>query len=305
MTKTVAYIRSSLKDLYPPGEAQALVRLIMERVCGISTYQLLLGKGKDLSDTEKSKIKEIVEGLRLYKPIQYLIGTAEFYGMVFKVTPDVLIPRPETAELVERVVKDYHGQSPRILDVGTGSGCIAIALAKHIPGARVTGMDISPEALAIAAENAHGNDVSVHFIEFDILSGSKISSSRMAREFHKHETKCSLGRNKVFISMKQKFDCIVSNPPYIMNKEKAAMEANVLEHEPHLALFVPDDDPLLFYRAIARFGQSALAKGGRLYFEINALCGNETVALLEQENYKEVELIQDLYGKDRIVKAKI
>lgn len=305
MTETVAYIRSSLKDLYPPGEAQALVRLIMERVCGISTYQLLLGKGKDLSDTEKSKVKEIVEGLRLYKPIQYLIGTAEFYGMELKVTPDVLIPRPETAELVERVVKDYHGQSPRILDIGTGSGCIAISLAKHLPGARVTGMDISPEALSIAAENAHGNDVSVHFIEFDILSESKISSSRMAREFHKHETKCSLGRNKVFISMKQKFDCIVSNPPYIMNKEKAAMEANVLEHEPHLALFVPDDDPLLFYRAIARFGQSALAKGGRLYFEINALCGNETVALLEQENYKEVELIQDLYGKDRIVKAKI
>lgn len=305
MTETVAYIRSSLKDLYPPGEAQALVRLIMERVCGISTYQLLLGKGKDLSDTEKSKIKEIVEGLRLYKPIQYLIGTAEFYGMVFKVTPDVLIPRPETAELVERVVKDYHGQSPRILDIGTGSGCIAIALAKHIPGARVTGMDISPEALSIATENAHGNDVSVHFLEFDILSGGKISSSRMAREFHKHETKCSLGRNKVFISMKQKFDCIVSNPPYIMNKEKAAMEANVLEHEPHLALFVPDDDPLLFYRAIARFGQSTLAKGGRLYFEINALCGNQTVALLEQENYKEIELIQDLYGKDRIVKAKI
>lgn len=305
MTETVAYIRSSLKDLYPPGEAQALVRLIMERVCGISTYQLLLGKGKDLSDTEKSKVKEIVEGLRLYKPIQYLIGTAEFYGMELKVTPDVLIPRPETAELVERVIKDYHGQSPHILDIGTGSGCIAISLAKHLPGARVTGMDISPEALSIAAENAHGNDVSVHFIEFDILSESKISFSRMAREFHKHETKCSLGRNKVFISMKQKFDCIVSNPPYIMNKEKAAMEANVLEHEPHLALFVPDDDPLLFYRAIARFGQSALAKGGRLYFEINALCGNETVALLEQENYKEVELIQDLYGKDRIVKAKI
>lgn len=305
MTETVAYIRSSLKDLYPPGEAQALVRLIMERVCGISTYQLLLGKGKDLSDTEKSKIKEIVEGLRLYKPIQYLLGSAEFYGMVFKVTPDVLIPRPETAELVERVVKDYRGQSPRILDIGTGSGCIAISLAKHLPGARVTGMDISPEALAIAAENARGNDVSVDLIAFDILSKSRVSSTYMEQEFHKDETKCSLGRNKVFISMKQNIDCIVSNPPYIMNKEKAAMEANVLENEPHLALFVPDDDPLLFYRAIARFGQSALAKGGRLYFEINALCGKETVALLEQENYKEIELIQDLYGKDRIVKAKI
>ena len=129
MTETVAYIRNSLKDIYPPGEAQALVRLIMERVCGLSTHQLLLGKGKELSDTEKFKIKEIVEGLRLYKPIQYLLGIADFYGMEFKVTPDVLIPRPETAELVERIITDYRGQAPRILDIGTGSGCIAISLA--------------------------------------------------------------------------------------------------------------------------------------------------------------------------------
>ena len=124
MTETIAYIRNSLKDIYPPGEAQALVRLIMERVCGLSTHQLLLGKGKELSDTEKFKIKEIVEGLRLYKPIQYLLGIADFYGMEFKVTPDVLIPRPETAELVERIITDYQGQAPRILDIGTGSGCI-------------------------------------------------------------------------------------------------------------------------------------------------------------------------------------
>ena len=123
MTETIAYIRNSLKDIYPPGEAQALVRLIMERVCGLSTHQLLLGKGKELSDTEKFKIKEIVEGLRLYKPIQYLLGIADFYGIEFKVTPDVLIPRPETAELVERIITDYRGQAPRILDIGTGSGC--------------------------------------------------------------------------------------------------------------------------------------------------------------------------------------
>ena len=122
MTETIAYIRNSLKDIYPPGEAQALVRLIMERVCGLSTHQLLLGKGKELSDTEKFKIKEIVEGLRLYKPIQYLLGIADFYGIEFKVTPDVLIPRPETAELVERIITDYRGQAPRILDIGTGSG---------------------------------------------------------------------------------------------------------------------------------------------------------------------------------------
>ena len=281
MTETISYIRNSLKDIYPPGEAQALVRLIMERVCGLSTHQLLLGKGKELSDTEKFKIKEIVEGLRLYKPIQYLLGIADFYGMEFKVTPDVLIPRPETAELVERIITDYQSQAPRILDIGTGSGCIAISLAKHLPEAEVVAVDISPEALAVAEENARMNQVSVSFLELDILSGGNLSSP--------------IGN----------FNGIVSNPPYIMNKEKATMEANVLENEPHMALFVPDNDPLLFYRAIARFGQRHLAEGGHLYFEINALCGKETVAMLRQENYTEVELIQDLYGKDRIVKAKI
>jgi len=287
MTETIAYIRNSLKDIYPPGEAQALVRLIMERVCGLSTHQLLLGKGKELSDTEKFKIKEIVEGLRLHKPIQYLLGIADFYGMEFKVTPDVLIPRPETAELVERIITDYQGQAPRILDIGTGSGCIAISLAKHLPKAEIAAVDISPEALAVAEENARLNQVSVSFLELDILSEGYS---------HTEETTASPIGN---------LNCIVSNPPYIMDKEKATMEANVLENEPHLALFVPDDDPLLFYRVIARFGQRHLVEGGHLYFEINALCGKETVAMLRQENYTEVELIQDLYGKNRIVKAKI
>ena len=316
MTETIAYIRNSLKDIYPPGEAQALVRLIMERVCGLSTHQLLLGKGKELSDTEKFKIKEIVEGLRLYKPIQYLLGIADFYGIEFKVTPDVLIPRPETAELVERIITDYRGQAPRILDIGTGSGCIAISLAKHLPKAEVAAVDISPEALAVAEENARLNQVSVSFLELDILSEGYPSFMQGKLKFHVEETKVSRKENKSFTYMKPKshteetavspignFNC--SNPPYIMNKEKATMEANVLENEPHLALFVPDDDPLLFYRAIARFGQRHLVEGGHLYFEINALCGKETVAMLRQENYTEVELIQDLYGKDRIVKAKI
>ena len=318
MTETVAYIRNSLKDIYPPGETQALVRLIMERVCGLSTYQLLLGKDKELSDTEKFKIKEIVEGLRLYKPIQYLLGIADFYGMEFKVTPDVLIPRPETAELVERIITDYRSQAPRILDIGTGSGCIAISLAKHLPRAEVAAVDISPEALTVAEENARLNQVSVSFLELDILSEGNPSFMQGKLKFHVEETKVSHKENKSFTYMKPKshteettasfignFNCIVSNPPYIMDKEKATMEANVLENEPHMALFVPDDDPLLFYRAIARFGQRHLMEGGHLYFEINALCGKETVAMLRQENYTEVELIQDLYGKERIVKAKI
>ena len=303
MTETIAYIRNSLKDIYPPGEAQALVRLIMERVCGLSTHQLLLGKGKELSDTEKFKIKEIVEGLRLYKPIQYLLGIADFYGMEFKVTPDVLIPRPETAELVERIITDYQGQAPRILDIGTGSGCIAISLAKHLPKAEVAAVDISPEALAMAEENARMNQVSVSFHELDILSEGYSSFMQEKQNFHVRETKSHTEETEA--SLIGNLNCIVSNPPYIMYREKATMEANVLENEPHLALFVPDDDPLLFYRAIARFGQRHLVEGGHLYFEINALCGKETVAMLRQENYTEVELIQDLYGKDRIVKAKI
>lgn len=283
MTETIAYIRDSLKDLYPPGETQAFLRLIMEQVCGLQPYQLLLGKGKDLSDTEKSKIKEIVEGLRQHKPIQYLIGTADFYGMEFKVTPSVLIPRPETAELVERIIRDYDGQSPRILDIGTGSGCIAIALAKHIPESRVTAIDISPEALRVADENARSNRVHVSLIRQDILH---------------------MKTNESFLE-DTRWDCIVSNPPYIMDREKADMEANVLENEPHLALFVPDNDPLLFYKAIARLGQERLAPNGRLYFEINARKGLETVAMLRQENYKDIELIADMYGRDRMITASV
>ena len=228
MTETVAYIRNSIKDIYPPGEAQALVRLIMERVCGLSTHQLLLGKGKELSDTEKFKIKEIVEGLRLYKPIQYLLGIADFYGMEFKVTPDVLIPRPETAELVERIITDYQGQAPRILDIGTGSGCIAISLAKHLPEAEVAAVDISPEALAVAEENARMNQVSVSFHELDILSEGYSSFMQEKQNFHVRETRFSCTRNKIFTYVKLKshteeteasligsLNCIVSNPPYI------------------------------------------------------------------------------------------
>ena len=204
MTETVAYIRNSIKDIYPPGEAQALVRLIMERVCGLSTHQLLLGKGKELSDTEKFKIKEIVEGLRLYKPIQYLLGIADFYGMEFKVTPDVLIPRPETAELVERIITDYQGQAPRILDIGTGSGCIAISLAKHLPEAEVAAVDISPEALAVAEENARMNQASVSFHELDILSEGYSSFMQEKQNFHVRETRFSCTRNKIFTYVKLK-----------------------------------------------------------------------------------------------------
>lgn len=289
MTETATYIRDSIKDLYPPGETRAIVRLIMEQICGITTSQFLLGKGKEISDTKKSKIKQIVEGLRQYKPIQYLIGIADFYGMELKVNPSVLIPRPETAELVDRIIHDLQGQSPHILDIGTGSGCIAIALAKHLHGAKVTAIDISPKALSIAQENAHIHNVHIHFQELDILS---------------EEEQQSPTRESIIPTMTDHFfDCIVSNPPYIMEKEKKTMEANVLNYEPHQAMFVPDENPLLFYKAIASYGRRHLKGGGLLYLEINPLLKRETSDLFTDNPYKKIECLQDLYGKDRFIKA--
>lgn len=277
MTETVSYIKNSLRDIYTKGEAQALLRIIMESVCGISTHELLLGKGKEISDKERSKIKDIVDGLKCHKPIQYLLGTADFHGLELIVTPDVLIPRPETAELVDHIINDFKDKSPSILDIGTGSGCIAIALATSIPKAKVTAIDISKAALRVASTNAKSIGADVRFTHGDILS--------------QHQSE-------------DIYDCIVSNPPYIMEREKVEMEQNVLEYEPHIALFVPDDDPLLFYRAIAKFGKSGLRNGGSLYFEINSLCGKEMTDMLDKEGYRDIELINDLYDNERIIKAK-
>lgn len=283
MTDTIAYIRHSLENLYPKNEIQSFTRLIMEEVCGIPPHHLLFGKGKELSDTEKLEIKEIIEQLKKYKPLQYILGKADFYGRTFRVNPSVLIPRPETEELIEHICHDLEEETDKavtILDIGTGSGCIAITLAKELPGADVVAIDISPDALVTARENARALRAPVTFIPCDILD---------------------TGRAEAEIPFM--FDVIVSNPPYVMEREKEAMEANVLEYEPPLALFVSDSDPLLFYRAIARFGRKKLKKGGRLYFEINALCGSDTVRLLEQEGYHSIQLIRDLSDKDRMVKA--
>lgn len=283
MTDTIAYIRHSLENLYPKNEIQSFTRLIMEEVCGIPPHHLLFGKGKDLSDTEKLEIKEIIEQLQKYKPLQYILGKADFYGRTFRVNPSVLIPRPETEELIEHICNDRQQEAEKpvtILDIGTGSGCIAITLAKELPRADVVAIDISPDALETARENARALHAPVTFIPCDILD---------------------TGRAEAAIPFL--FDVIVSNPPYVMEREKETMEANVLEYEPPLALFVSDSDPLLFYRAIARFGRKKLKKGGRLYLEINALCGPDTVRLLEQEGYHSIQLIRDLSDKDRMVKA--
>lgn len=282
MIETVDYIKNSLKDMYPPGEIGSFTRLILEQVCGLKPHNLLFCKDKQLSETEKSTIRQIVERLKVQEPIQYVLGTADFYGQSFFVNPSVLIPRPETEELVERVILDYEDKEVKILDVGTGSGCIGITLKRHLKNSEIIAVDISAPALETARKNARHLGASVIFIRTDILSLEKSDL------------------NIPFI-----FDVIVSNPPYVKNSEKACMEKNVLDHEPHQALFVPDDDPLIFYRQIARLGKKKLKKEGRLYFEINAQCGPAMQDMLEHEGYKEIELFQDIFGKDRIIKAHV
>ncbi|MDR1201462.1 MAG: peptide chain release factor N(5)-glutamine methyltransferase [Tannerellaceae bacterium] len=280
MTETIAYINHTLKDLYPSGEIKSFTRLIMDYVCGLQPHQLLMCKSKELSDTKRKEIERIVERLQQWEPIQYILGETTFYGLRFRVNPSVLVPRPETEELVSHILKEYTGKSLRVLDIGTGSGCIAVALSRHLPDAEVVAVDISGEALQMAEANNRANHTAVSFIQTDILS------TEQAKE-----------------EIQGTFDIIVSNPPYVMEREKDRMEKNVLLYEPEQALYVPDNDPLLFYRRIARFGQDKLNKGGALYFEINAQCGNETVCLLQQEGYKKVELRKDIFGKDRIIKA--
>ncbi|NDV54968.1 peptide chain release factor N(5)-glutamine methyltransferase [Parabacteroides sp. 52] len=281
MTQALAYIQSSLEGLYPAGEIRSFTRLIMEEVCHIPPYKLLSDKDRELSDNENKRITEIIDRLRQAEPIQYIIGKAYFYDAYFLVNPATLIPRPETEELVEHILCDDNGEKKTVLDIGTGSGCIAISLAKGMPNAEIIGIDISDKALETARENARLLKAeNASFFLTDILSAQDRAQLQPAL-----------------------FDLIVSNPPYVMEKEKKAMEKNVLLHEPHLALFVKDDDPLIYYRHIAQMGKERLQPGGYIYFEINAQCGKEMVELMEQEGYESIERIKDLSGKDRILKA--
>ena len=293
MTETVAYIRNSLKDIYPPGEAQALVRLIMEHVCGLSTHQLLLGKGKELSDTEKFKIKEIVEGLRLYKPIQYLLGIADFYGMEFKVTPDVLIPRPETEELVEMVLKKIPDHPVRILDMGTGSGVIGVTLALELKerAGEVVLADISPQALDLALENAMRLGARVSTIQTNLFANIPqektdpyAEDADSAPEGEKEEN----GRNKLF-------DVIVANLPYIAEGEKLAPE---VMKDPHTALFGGPKGWEIIERFLAR-ARDYLNEDGFVALEIGYDQASVVTQIMDGYGYNYIEVLKDMSGVSR------
>ncbi len=267
-----------LLSLYDGGEAESFFYIILENKHNLKRIDLALNIQLEFSDAEIYVWNRIKEKLKLEIPIQYIIGTTSFFGLEFKVNENVLIPRPETEELVALIIsknqKIKKSNYLKILDIGTGSGCIAISLAKNIPNSEVFAIDVSEKALQTAQKNAISNKVEVTFIEKDILKTE---------------------------DLEQNFDIIVSNPPYVRNLEKHEIKKNVLDNEPHLALFVDDNDALLFYRKIAELAQINLSENGTLYFEINQFLGQETVDLLQKMNFKNIELKKDIYGNDRMI----
>ena len=271
-------ITQSLSTLYSKEEIESITKLIFEKVLGLTRLQVYLNQHETISATNLAQIKEIVSRLTHFEPIQYILGETEFYGLKFIVNRSVLIPRPETEELVEWIVLDYQNLSPKILDIGTGSGCIPISLLKTLPDSSAEGWDISNEALEVAKKNATLNQVDIDFFYADVL-------------------------NSVFPDHQKQYDIIVSNPPYVTQSEQSQMFKNVTDYEPGLALFVPDSDPLIFYRKIADIAISLLKSDGKLYFEINEMFGNKVVELLESKGFINIVLKKDINGKDRMVKA--
>ncbi len=272
----IAKLKSELTPLFSNREIQTLTSLILEHVAGFSYTEIFAKDDFCFSNEQLTAIDQIIARLKAKEPIQYILGETDFLKLRFWVDERALIPRPETEELVSWVIESNKKEQPYILDIGTGCGCIAITLGQKIKGSRVSAFDIALEALHLAHKNAEANNVFINFYHINILKQA---------------------------TWDETFDIIVSNPPYVRHSEKAAMDATVLDYEPAIALFVSDDDPLLFYRHIGLFAQKHLNENGQLFFEINQAFGKETVKLLKSQGFKTVELRKDLSGHDRFVKA--
>ena len=271
--------QEALIPLYDEKEIESFFFLVLEEFHNTKRIDLALNPEMEMTTADFNKWENVVADLKKHKPIQYILGVTEFYGLKFLVNENTLIPRPETEELVELIINEEGRRKKeegriRILDIGTGSGCIAISLAKNISNAEVFAIDVSEKALITSKLNAEINKVNVTFIPKNILE---------------------------VVDLEQQFDIIVSNPPYVRMLEKTEIHPNVLEYEPHLALFVDDNDALLFYRKIAQLAKKNLVDNGKLYFEINQYLGKETVALLEDLGFKNIELMKDIYSNDRMI----
>ena len=267
-----------LDEIYGKEEVDSFFYLLIGHYLGLERFVLALNRDLVVSKEMEQPLFEALAQLRLHRPIQYIIGKAHFMDLDFSVDERVLIPRPETEELVRWVIEEFRDgvSEPSILDVGTGSGCIAISLAKNLSRAKVFGLDISEKALEVARQNSVFHQADIEFLKADILN---------------------------LQSLDTRFDVIVSNPPYVREQEKRHMQKNVLEHEPGLALFVSDDNPLMYYGAIVRFARKNLNNNGTLYLEINQYLGKETEALLTYHNFSEIELRKDMFGNERMLKA--
>ncbi|QIE60704.1 peptide chain release factor N(5)-glutamine methyltransferase [Rasiella rasia] len=268
---------ATLSENYPLEEVATFFNWLAEAYLGYSRFDISSNGPLEVTSNIETKFLDAMKRLQNYEPIQYIIGDTEFFGLPFKVTPATLIPRPETEELVQWILSDFENVAPSILDIGTGSGCIAISLAKNLENAAVSAVDISEEALHIAKQNALDNEVSVNFYQADILALNTLPHT---------------------------YDCIVSNPPYVRALEKEFMQPNVLKHEPESALFVSNDNPLVFYTKIARLAEAHLSVNGTLYFEINEYLGKEMQDMLKAEGFAEIELRKDIFGKDRMLRCK-
>ncbi len=278
MQNTIQYIKTELSVLYPASEVESMAWQIIQWITGWDFTQQLMNRNETFTREQSEKVKSVVQRLKNHEPLQYILEEAFFFGLKLRVTPAVLIPRPETEELADLVSKVELPAGSRILDIGTGSGCLALALKSRFPEANVSACDISPEALEVAKENSISNKLDVEFFQADILNWN-------TREW-------------------PFFDVIVSNPPYVTVSEKKQMQRNVLEFEPETALFVDDENPLVFYRLITAFASKYLKKGGFLYFEINENFGPETVSMLRDCGFTELQLKTDLQGKNRMVAAR-
>jgi len=278
VVSVVHYMRQELSVHFPFSEIEALINYSFSQIMGYGRIEMMMHAEREISDENMLAFADVIDGLKMQVPIQYIFGKCRFYGLELLLTDDVLIPRPETEELVHWVVTDFKNlPGLSVLDIGTGSGCIAVSLKAGLTDSRVDAIDISPDALVVARQNSTRNKANVSFYEFDVLSEVPFGMAR--------------------------YDIIVSNPPYVTHAQKKQMQPNVLNYEPHLALFVSDEDPLLFYRSIAAFCQRHLNPGGALYLEINEDFGKATVDLLQAFNFTGIQLKKDLNGKFRMVKA--
>ncbi len=279
------YFTEALSEIYPKTEIDAFFFLLIEAKLNLQRIDTVMKPDFLIIDEALSELKEIVKRLKTEEPIQYILGETEFYGLPFKVNENTLIPRPETEELVEWVINETsklqsknQDQKLKILDIGTGTGCIPISLAKNLKNVTLSAIDVSSEALKVAKQNALLNNVVISFLEINILDAAKLP---------------------------QEYDIVVSNPPYVRELEKVEINNNVLQNEPHLALFVDDHNPLIFYKKIASLAKQHLTKNGLLFFEINQYLGKETVEMLQEQGFENIELKKDFIGNDRMIKANV